>query len=141
RLERRVWLLADPLYMVPENDRQVEQYARFVVRRIRETGANPYDMPWDLDLEELLIRYGQEIGWERARGTDMPSGLQDGRVVIGRQTPGGVEYLPAGSWLEDPSTIPNGAWVPDAWTPRSAYRAPYAGTVIPLETQVARFRR
>jgi hypothetical protein len=140
-LERRVWLLSDPLYMVPENDRQVEQYARFVVRRIRETGANPYSIPWDEDLEELLIRYGQEIGWERARGTDMPQGLQDGRVVIGRQIPGGVEYLPSGSWLNDPSEVPNGAWAPESWTPRTAYRAPYAGTIIPLETQVARFRR
>jgi len=141
RLERRVWLLADPLYMVPENDRQVEQYARFVVRKIRETGNNPYDIPWDLDLEELLIRYGQEIGWERARSTAMPSGLQDGRSVIGRQVPGGVEYLPLGAWLTDPSAIPNGAWTPESWTPRTAYRAPYARTVIPLETQVARFRR
>ncbi len=141
RLERRVWLMADPLYMVPGNDRQVEQYARYVVRKIRETGNNPYDIPWDADLEELLIRYGQEIGWERARSTDMPSGLQDGRSVIGRQVPGGVEYLPAGAWLEDPSTIPTGAWYPEAWAPRSAYRAPYARTVIPLESQVARFRR
>ena len=141
RLERRVWLLADPLYMVPGNDRQVEQYARYVVRKIRETGNNPYDIPWDADLEELLIRYGQEIGWERARSTDMPSGLQDGRSVIGRQVPGGVEYLPAGAWLEDPASIPTGVWFPEAWAPRSSYRAPYARTVIPLESQVARFRR
>lgn len=141
RLEERVWLLADPLYRVPENDRQVEQYARFTVRRIRESGATPYGIPWDEDLEELLLRYGQEIGWERARGTDMPRGLQDGRVVIGRQVPGGVEYLPAGAWLEDPSTIPGGVWTPESWTPRTSYRAPYAGTMIPLETQVARFRR
>lgn len=141
RLERRVWLLSDPLYMVPENDRQVEQYARFTVRRIRESGATPYGIPWDEDLEELLLRYGQEIGWERARGTDMPRGLQDGRVVIGRQVPGGVEYLPAGEWLQDPATIPGGAWTPEAWVPRTSYRAPYARTMIPLETQVARFRR
>jgi len=141
RLERRVWLMADPLYMVPGNDRQVEQYARFVVRKIRETGNNPYDIPWDADLEELLIRYGQEIGWERARSTSMPSGLQDGRSVIGRQVPGGVEYLPDGAWLDDPSTIPTGVWFPEAWVPRSSYRAPYARTVIPLESQVARFRR
>lgn len=141
RLERRVWLLADPLYMVPENDRQVEQYARFTVRRIRESGATPYGIPWDEDLEELLLRYGQEIGWERARGTDMPRGLQDGRVVIGRQIPGGVEYLPAGEWLQDPATIAGGAWTPESWTPRTAYRAPYARTMLPLETQVARFRR
>lgn len=141
RLERRVWLLADPLYLVPHNDREVEQYARFVVRKVRESGANPYGIPWDADLEELLLRYGQEIGWERVRGTEMPQGLRDGRTVVGRQVPGGIDYLPPGAWLDDPAGIPGGAWVPEAWTPRTAYRAPYARTFIPLETQVARFRR
>jgi hypothetical protein len=141
RLERRTWLLADPFFAVEGNEREVEQYARFVVRRIRETGANPYGIPWDEDLEELLIRYGQEIGWERVRGTDMPSGLMDGRSVIGRQIPGGVEYLPASGRIADPASIPTGEWIPEGWTPRTAFRVPYAGTVIPLESQVARFRR
>jgi len=141
RLHDRLWTMADPLYMVPGNDRLTEQFSRNVVRLIREDAANPYGIPWEFDLEELLIRYGAELAWERRREAGMPQGLQDARRVVGRQAPGALDYVPAGSFVEDPGGIREGAWTLERWTPRTGYRAPYAPEMVELESQVARFRR
>ena len=110
-LREQLWLLADPLYLVEGNDREAEQYARRTLIRIRESAENPYDLPWEEDLEELVARYGGEVGWERGRPARPPSGmLQDNRFIIGRHRPHGREFMPGGTFLADPAGIPVRAW-------------------------------
>ena len=80
--------LADPLYLVPGNDRLAAHYARKTSIRIREQAANPYGLDWERDLEQLVIRYGNEVGWERGQGDPGAGGLVgDTRHIIGRQHP------------------------------------------------------
>ncbi|NNK64305.1 MAG: hypothetical protein HKO98_14000, partial [Gemmatimonadetes bacterium] len=61
----RFWALSDPLFLVPGNDRWTEHMARRTWSRTREGARNAYSMSWGSDLDELLVRYGWEVGWER----------------------------------------------------------------------------
>ena len=141
-LRERLWLLADPLYLVEGNDREAEQYARQTLIRIREAAENAYDLPWEEDLEELVARYGGEVGWERGRPVRPPSGLlRDNRFIIGRHRPHGREFLPAGAFLEDPAGIPIRAWEIEDRAPWTGYAAWYAPIITTMDAQVVRFRR
>ncbi|MYH48966.1 MAG: hypothetical protein F4151_05395, partial [Gammaproteobacteria bacterium] len=141
-LRERLWLLADPLYLVEGNDREAEQYARRTLIRIRESAENPYDIPWEEDLEELVARYGGEVGWERGRPARPASGmLQDNRFIIGRHRPHGREFMPAGAFLEDPAGVPVRLWEIEDRAPWTGYAAWYAPIITTMDAQVARFRR
>lgn len=140
-LWQRLWLLSDPLYLVAGNDRLTAHYARRTLTRIRDGAFTAYGIPFDDDLEELNVRYGQERGYERVMRPPRGMSLQDTRSVIGRHHPKDREYLPTGSFLADPAEIPPGAWTLEEAEPRSGYAAPYALDMAPLESQVARFRR
>ncbi|NIP58867.1 MAG: hypothetical protein GWM92_11160, partial [Gemmatimonadetes bacterium] len=141
-LWERLWLLSDPLYLEEGNDRLTAHWARRTLVRIRRGSFTPYGIPFDADLAELNVRYGGERGWERVMTpTGFGGGLRDTRRVIGRHHPDAREYLPEGSFLEDPAEIPPGAWTLDEWEPRTGYAAPYALEMEPLRAQVARFRR
>lgn len=64
-----VWRLADPLYLLPGNDRRAEHLARHVWSRLLATApVVTYMWPWGRDLEELTIRYGVPKGRERIFG-------------------------------------------------------------------------
>ena len=140
-LREQLWLLADPLYLVEGNDREAEQYARQTLIRIREAAENAFDLPWEKDLEELVARYGGEVGWERGKAAP-PSGiLQDNRFIIGRHHPDGREFMPAGMFLQDPAGIPVRAWKIEDRAPWTGYAAWYAPVITTMDAQVARFRR
>ena len=142
-LRRLVWLLGDPLYLVEGNDREVEQHTRQTLIRIREGAENAYELPWDADLEELVLRYGGEIGWERGRVQRRSTNLDlsDNRHIIGRHRPHSREFLPTGGFLTDPPGIPVRAWEIDDLAPRTGYAPYYAPIVTTMDAQVARFRR
>ncbi|GMR12672.1 MAG: hypothetical protein BMS9Abin29_0863 [Gemmatimonadota bacterium] len=139
-LEDRMWLLADPLYLVDGNDRKTEQYARQVLIRIREEAANAYGVEWGDDIEQLTLRYGAEKAWERRRSVPTAS-LQDTRSIVGRHNPKGQEFMPPGPALVSPSDVPADAWKLEQKKPHTGYAPPYAPDLNALETQVARFRR
>ncbi len=140
RLVDRLWHLSDPLYLVEGNDRLMEHYTRKVAVRIREDAANPYGLEWENDLEQLTIRYGIEVGWERGMGN--PTGVaSDARHIIGRQHPKSRQFIPPGEFLADPAAIPADAWQIEASKPRTGYAAPYAPEIWNMYSQVARFRR
>ena len=139
-VEERLWLLADPLYMVDGNDRMTEQFSRAVTIRMREESVNAYGVEWGDDIAELTLRYGAEKAWERHRG--MPNGtLQDTRNIVGRHHPKSQEFLPPDVALEDPAEVAPGDWTLEQRRPWTGYAPPYAPDLNALETQVARFRR
>ncbi len=140
RMEDRMWLLADPLYLVEGNDRKTEQYARQVLIRMRDGAANPYGVEWGDDIAQLTLRYGAEKAWERRRGIPTAS-LQDTRSIVGRHHPKGQEFMPPGPALLSPSDVPADAWELEQAKPHTGYAPPYAPDLNALDTQVARFRR
>lgn len=151
RLWTRLWLLSDPLYLVEGNDRLTAHYTRKTLVRIRRGTRTPYGLRFDddRDLEELNVRYGGEVGYERTgsagrAGAGIPLELRramDTRRIVGRHPPDDREYLPTSDFLEDPADIPPGAWTLEEPEPRTGYVAPYAREMGSLEAQVARFRR
>jgi hypothetical protein len=137
-LEGRIWSLANPLLLVPGNDRRTEHFARHVEAEIRSNARNPYNLRWGRDLAEIHVRYGAEYGWERERPGWNP---QEAPRVVGRFHPRGRGFLPPGKYLQDPSSLPLGEWTVDERRVRARHAPAYAPRIHALEPQVARFRR
>jgi hypothetical protein len=137
-LEERVWSLANPLLLVPGNDRLTEHFARHVEAEIRSDARNPYNLRWGRDLAEIHVRYGAEYGWERERPGWNP---HETAQVVGRFHPRSRGFLPPGKYLEDPSSLPPGEWTVDERRVRARHAPAYAPRIHALEPQVARFRR
>jgi tetratricopeptide (TPR) repeat protein len=132
-----MWTLADPLILVPGNDRKTSHYARWTVSTLKEKARNPFQISWGRDLEELTVRHGWEIGWERTRAT----GLSLEEVVVGHKHPEGRDFMPPGRALEDPAESGPDALRADRSSPRSLYAPAYAPVLLPMEAQVAVFPR
>lgn len=126
--ERLVWWLADPLYLVPGNERRTEHYARHVMNRMQAGARSGYGVRWGDDLRELLLRYGWPIGF--TRNESRRSIDATGTSVTAHHDPVSRRFLP------DPDL---GELDPDR--PRSSYAPPYAASVEELEPQIAVFRR
>ena len=137
-MEERIWALADPLLLVPGNDRKTEHFARHVESEIRSDARNPYNLRWGRDLAEITIRYGSEYGWERERPGWNP---QEAPQVVGRFHPRSRGFLPPGEYLQDPSSLPPGRWTVDERRARARHAPSYAPRIHALDPQVALFRR
>jgi hypothetical protein len=132
----RLWMLADPSYLVPGNDRKTEHYARHTVAGIREDARNPHQIRWGGDMEQLLLRFGWEVGWERVRGPGF-----DESGVVGHQHPGGREYLPGEEAMRDPARATREDLQPGWTRPRALYTPAYAPIMLPMDGQIAAFPR
>jgi tetratricopeptide (TPR) repeat protein len=133
----RLWALADPLYLAEGNDRLTEHYSRWTVSALRERARNPFHIAWAADLEQLTIRHGWEMGWERS--TDRYRTSEDD--VIGHKHPEGRDYMPSGSVLEDIGSAVQVDLRADKARPRSLYAPAYAPVLLPMNGQVAVFPR
>lgn len=146
RVRARLWALADPLQLMEGNDRLTEHYARHTVAWIREDAENPYGISWGWDLEELVVRYGEEMGWNRTR---TPAGSLRPASVVGHHHPESRPFLPPGEAFRDPTAFAEPGWgggfVVDGSSgddePTTAYAPPYAPDFRFEPFQVARFRR
>jgi hypothetical protein len=137
-LEEVVWRLADPLYLVPGNDRLTEHWARRVWASIKQGTANPYGMSWGRDLEEVLVRYGWEVGWERAVDT---SARMTPDAMVGHHHPESRGYMPPAEVLRDLAGSTAGVWRLSVARPRDGYAPAYAPVILPLEGELLRFPR
>jgi hypothetical protein len=137
-LVARAWQLADPLFLKPGNDRLTEHYARRTVSRIRSGSRSAYGMSWGADLEELLVRYGWEVGWERTRAGP---GESRSTGVVGHHHPESLTYMPPPAAIARPAAADEGAWELSPDRPRSAYAPLYAPVATPADVQIARFWR
>jgi hypothetical protein len=135
----RLWALADPLLLVPGNDLLTEHWARRTVAWIRENARNPYGMRWGSDLEQLLVRYGWEVGWERAEGRIYDAPGPGG--VIGHHHPESRPLFPPSVALRDAAAAPEAEWIPDDRLARTAYAPGYAPVLLPGAGQLAVFPR
>jgi hypothetical protein len=137
-LEERIWTLANPLVMIPGNDRRTEHFSRHVASRLRVDARNPYNLRWGSDLAQITVRYGVEYGWERERPRWRDVGPPR---VLGRFHPRSRGFLPPGKHLGEPAALPPGEWRTDERRVRARHAPPYAPRVHSMEPQVALFRR
>lgn len=138
--EERFWSLADPLYLVPGNDRRTEHLSRGVLDRLQEDAASPSGGTWGEDRRELLVRFGWPIAWERdiSRSARSPGFGSD---VIARHAPRSWRFAPPARALLRPETLEREDWKLDARRRRSTYAPPYASSFAPLEHRISVFRR
>lgn len=137
RALRRLWLLADPLFIVPGNDRMTAHYARWTVGTLKRGTRTPFAIPWGDDLLQLTVRNGWEIGWERMWGRDLTSA----DAVVGHKHPEGRDFMPPARAFRHPSASRAEDLVAGTRRPRSLYAPPYAPQVLPFRGQVALFPR
>jgi hypothetical protein len=134
----RFWALADPLVLIPGNERYTEHLARLVEVAVMEDSRNPHRIPWGDDLAELHVRYGPEVGWAEARRVGSISGRPS---IVGREDPLGREFTPSRDLLEDPFASEESDWIPESERPREAFAVPHAPDLAPATFQLARFWR
>jgi hypothetical protein len=134
----RLWMLSDPLFLVDGNDRKTAHYARWTVSTIREQARNPFHIRWGDDIEQLTIRFGWEIAWQRSLDR---FGVRAGENVIGRKHPERRDYMPSGAALASPGQATHEDLLADKRRPRSLYAPAYAPQLLPMVGQVAIFPR
>jgi hypothetical protein len=136
--ERRVWLLADPLFITPGNERWTEHFARHVWAESERAAVNTFWMPWGPDLEEMIVRFGWSEKWTREPAAILETGPP---VVIGHEHEPNYHFFPEREPPQDVSALDESLWDPGKKQPREAYAPRYARSFVRLQPQVARFRR
>lgn len=141
--ERRAWWLADPLLMVPGNERRTEHFSRNVLNRLQLGADSPYGVHWGPDLEELLVRYGWPVSWSRRREPVYSPGRQR-PSVSGHDPDRSFHFLPPSELISEFTTL-EAAWELEPRRPREEYQPPYAaafdGREQGFDHQLAVFRR
>ena len=132
-----MWRLADPLYLAEGNDRLTAHYARWTSAELRARARNPFRLSWSEDLDQLTVRHGWEMGWERS----VSPGFGSVDQVVGHKHPEGRDYMPPGDVLEDLAGAEERDLRADRRRPRSLYAPTYAPVLLPMEGQVALFPR
>jgi len=135
----RVWTFSDPLYLVEGNDRLTEHWSRLTMARTRQGATNPYGMSWGRDLEEVLVRYGWEVGWERALPPPGDALAMD--VAIGHHHPESRRYVPPGEALRSPESTAPSAWRISEPRAREGYAPSYAPVILPAAGELLHFPR
>jgi len=141
--ETRAWWLADPLFMVPGNERRTEHFSRNVLNRLQLGADSPYGIHWGRDLEELLVRYGWPEGWSRRREPVYSPGRQRPSIT-GHDPDRSFRFLPPSELMSEFTTL-EAAWELEPRRPREEYQPPYAvafdGREQGFDHQLAVFRR
>lgn len=138
-VERRIWRLADPLYLYPGNDRLTEHFARWVQIHMQQDAATPLGMSWGRDLREIVVRYGWPTHYEKVRRVGAAA-MEDLTIVI-HHHPDGRTFIPPTEVAERPTSVMPGAWSIQPREPRSEYAPAYAAFDSVTQHQLGQFRR
>jgi hypothetical protein len=136
--EARWWWLAAPLLSRSGNDRRTEHFARVTLAQIERHGSTAYGLPWRDDLRELIVRLGPVAYWTQETGG---SGTALEPVVVGHERTPGFQFGPSARAFADPTGARADDWTLDAAPVTERYAPPYAARFVPLDAQVAAFRR
>jgi hypothetical protein len=137
--DARIWLVADPLYMTPGNERRTEHFSRVVHTALYANSENTYGLGWGGDLAELTLRFGWAEKWTREPSPLMYS---DGKVSItGHEREPGFHFFTTEIPPDNPAAIGDSLFDLKQFPPREQYAPIYARAFESLDAQVARFRR
>ncbi|TVP55617.1 MAG: hypothetical protein EA351_10175 [Gemmatimonadales bacterium] len=137
-LVERIWRRANPWFSTPVNELWVEHLSRHTRAEIREGTRTPYGFNWGRDLAQILVRFGEESGFERIRETSLQLGPPP---VIGRGQVGARFLLPSARALLDQEAPEPSDFSTEGLVARSLHRAGVTHRIRDLEAQVARFQR
>lgn len=136
--EGRWWWLVAPLASGPGNDRRTEHFARLTLARIESESRTAFNMVWGDDLREMLLRFGPDVFWSRRPS----SALSTAEVQItGYDREPAFHFVPSAHAFADPGRAKLEDWAPADAHPGELYAPPYAERFLPLEAQIAAFRR
>lgn len=136
-VEAAFWTLADPLWVVPGNDRRTEHLSRHVMDRMQEGADSGYGVRWGDDLRELLTRYGWPSGFWEVRRPFSPRSLRPD--VVAYDPPGTLRFTPPAEHVFQGAA--EDGWELDPRRPRSHHLPIHATSFVPLDGQVATFSR
>ncbi len=137
-LVERIWYRANPWFSTPFNELWIEHLSRHIRAEIREGTRTPYGFNWGRDLAQILVRFGEESGFERIRETSLQLGPPP---VIGRGQVGARFLLPSARALLDEEAPAPSDFSTEGLVARSLHRAGETHRIRGLEAQVARFQR
>jgi hypothetical protein len=137
--DARIWWVADPLFMVPGNDRRTEHFSRVVHTILEKDGVNTYGTPWGGDLAELILRFGWAEKWTREPSQSMY--VEATINVTGHEREPGFHFFLTQVPPDSLAQIVDSLFDVHQFPPREQYAPVYARSFEHLDAQVARFRR
>ncbi len=135
----RVWFMADPLLMIPGNERRTEHFSRVVHTYMQEDATNTYGLRWAGDLGEMIVRFGWVEKWTQEPSASMYPGVAPS--VTGHERRPGFHFFMLQRPPDDLGLVADSLWDIRQFPPREQYAPRYARSFSPLDAQVARFRR
>lgn len=127
----RFWRLSDPFLSVEGNDRRTAHLARRVVVELRYGARSAYRIAFKDDLEEVTLRYGWEVGWERRPSRGATTVAADA-TVVGHQHPYTLPWVAPEEAMLRPAGATARVWTPQSSSiPRTGYAPEYAPNTLP----------
>jgi hypothetical protein len=134
----RLWVLGQPLWMLPGNDLRAEHLARHTMAVLLQRARNAHALAFGDDSRELLLRYGWAEWFTRE---DPGFGTYATYSVTGHDREPSFYFLPRVADGAAPRMLDTSAWnVTDPLAP-SRYAPRHIERLQPLPHQLARFRR
>ena len=137
--DARIWWVADPLFMVPGNERRTEHYSRVLHTLLQENSVNTYGSSWGGDLAELVLRFGWAEKWTQEPSRSMYPEAQ--ASVTGHEREPGYHFFLTQRPPDSLALIADSVFDIYQFPPREQYAPTYARGFVRLDAQVARFRR
>ncbi|HST06798.1 MAG TPA: hypothetical protein VLJ83_01415 [Gemmatimonadaceae bacterium] len=138
-IDARIWWVADPLYMVPGNERRTEHYSRVLHTALETSAANTYGSSWGGDLAELTVRFGWAEKWTQEPTQNMIP--EEKPNISGHEREPGYHFFLTQPPPDSLALITDSVFDMYQFPPREQYSPTYAKGFVRLDAQVARFRR
>ena len=136
---RRIWWMADPLFMIPGNERRTEHFARVLHTALQQEAKNTHGLRWGGDLAQLTVRFGWPIKWTRQPSPSSYLGAE--ATVTGHEREPGFHFFLTTWPPDDLGVVTDSLWDIEQLPARERYAPIYARAFVNLDAQVARFRR
>jgi hypothetical protein len=134
----RIWLLADPLYSIPGNERRTAHYSRLVMNMIQRDAEPTQDMRWGRDMEEVWLRYGPPTYYTRSWVRSMEG---NSSPITGQDAARNYHYLPDAIPYSEAQMKEAARWSLTAVKTEEGYTMPLARRMFQITPQVAVFNR
>ena len=138
-VDARIWWVADPLFMIPGNERRTEHFSRVLHTALQSEAANTYGSSWGGDLAELILRFGWAEKWTQEPSPSMYP--ESKPAVTGHEREPGYHFFLTQPPPDSLGLITDSVFDIYQFPPREQYSPIYTRAFVRLDAQVARFRR
>jgi hypothetical protein len=135
----RIWWVADPLFMMPGNERRTEHFSRVLHTALQENSENTYGSRWGGDLAELILRFGWAEKWTQQPSQSMY--VESKAAITGHEREPGYHFFLTQQPPDSLALIVDSVFDIYQFPPREQYAPVYTHGFVRLDAQVARFRR